>query len=334
MNNPIKQRCCSCCRSPEHNINHCNSIEVNDLLNKFDLQICYLIYNLEETIIFMRNEGTFNSENLNLFISLKINEWLNNELKHTLIAVYYRINDIYECISNKKVTTKLKINEIKEIITENYLNIINDIMHYYNGNITSTFRKYISNVIIKIFQDYNINHDIDYNMHFYNLLHSQYFFNKKLCNRLLYDMIIFIKNDIVFSWYYLCLSDEKKLLFNFVEEFIKDYLQDKYRKKIKITPTLLIYNNTEIIFNDCAICFEAYENKNNIILNCKHSFCGDCIITTIKNNIEKKRIPPCPLCRTNINSVELYNNDFYNVFANNFRDEVGGEVESQTNLRR
>jgi hypothetical protein len=47
----------------------------------------------------------------------------------------------------------------------------------------------------------------------------------------------------------------------------------------------------------CSICIEILSTP--IILNCKHSFCHDCISNWINNGKE------CPLCRKKINKSEL-----------------------------
>jgi hypothetical protein len=64
----IKKRCCSCCRSPDHYINNCNSIEVNNLLNRIDRNIYELVTVLPEETRLMRIQGTFTQSNLNSLI--------------------------------------------------------------------------------------------------------------------------------------------------------------------------------------------------------------------------------------------------------------------------
>jgi hypothetical protein len=49
---------------------------------------------------------------------------------------------------------------------------------------------------------------------------------------------------------------------------------------------------------ECPICLTNKENKT--ILNCKHSFCIQCIQKTLTNGYIK-----CALCRTNITSVTV-----------------------------
>ena len=55
---------------------------------------------------------------------------------------------------------------------------------------------------------------------------------------------------------------------------------------------------------ECGICYDEYENKNNIKLNCGHEFCKDCIKKTLQN--EKKLNPCCAFCRTEITNLNIY----------------------------
>jgi hypothetical protein len=64
-----------------------------------------------------------------------------------------------------------------------------------------------------------------------------------------------------------------------------------------ITPIISKYIiiKTDYIFTDtCPIC---YENDNNTLTNCNHSFCKDCIIYNIDSGKH------CPLCRTSLHTL-------------------------------
>lgn len=54
---------------------------------------------------------------------------------------------------------------------------------------------------------------------------------------------------------------------------------------------------------ECNICYEEYEIKNFIKLNCGHEFCKDCIKQTLQN--ERRLTPCCAFCRTDIKHFEL-----------------------------
>ena len=332
----IKKRCCSCCRSPDHYINNCNSIEVNNLLNRIDRNIYELVTVLPEETRLMRIQGIFTQSNLNSLISEKINGWLNNELKNTLIALIYRFNIIhninyYNVNHSNKVSTNLRIDEIKKIIVRNYLSVVIDVIHYYNGTITSTFKKYVAAKMIKLINNFIVpQYSINYHIDFYHMLRNQFFFNKRMNHRHLLEMIQYIKNDVLFSWYYRCFNEEKKILIDVIENIVGEYIYLKYNvKRNRIMPILLTHTNNDNDNDnvndigdernvDCSVCLENYNKNKELILNCNHSFCGDCIVNIIEKNIEKKSVPPCPLCRTNIVSVKMYDNELYNDFTNRF----------------
>jgi hypothetical protein len=318
MNVP-KPRCCSCCHSPDHSIRSCNSIEVNNFIKEIDTKIINFIDRLiNEVIPIMRLQNTYNQTNIQIVIKTNIQSWIQYELKHTMLAVCYKFSEIFEITNNTKITTKLKIKKIKEIIIDNYLSVIIDVLHYYNGNITLTFKKYIARKIIKMIQDFNILHELEENNHqnFYHTLRNQFFYNKRLHNYQICELLNYIRNDPLFSWYYLCLSQEKRSLVIILEEIIQDFVDKKlFIHKIKITPILhIIEDTTECIMKDCSICLEDYDLKKEIKLNCGHQFCNVCIVTTIEKNIEKKKTPPCPLCRSEIKSVEIHDEDLFDEF--------------------
>jgi hypothetical protein len=54
---------------------------------------------------------------------------------------------------------------------------------------------------------------------------------------------------------------------------------------------------------ECNICYEEYEKKNFIKLNCGHEFCKDCIKQSLQN--EKRPMPCCAFCREVIKNLEL-----------------------------
>jgi len=75
-------------------------------------------------------------------------------------------------------------------------------------------------------------------------------------------------------------------------------------RKFNIETKLLHHNDvnlTEIC--ECNICYESYEKKNFIKLNCSHEFCKECIKKCLKN--ETKEIPCCAFCRSEINQLEM-----------------------------
>lgn len=322
---PHVQRHCSLCRSPNHSINLCDSPEILELFHTIDDNMTIIVNDIKENMRILYSIENINQQNLNTVIRNTFNHILSNQSKKSLIVLNKFMIEMYEILEPRRVNTKSSSQDVKDSITNNYLLLIKDIIHFYNGNITSTFKRYISKKIINFIKEFrmNINNENSFQA-FYNALRNMKYYNKKIGNRQLYEILGFIKNDFIYSWFYDCLNEEKKVLFSYIQDTLYEYIQNKYhRRHIRITPILLCgdgdgngYSNGDS--NECSICFEEYQKKNEVVLDCGHPFCGNCTIKTITNNLEKQKIPPCPLCRSNIVSVKVFDNQLYNVFISNF----------------
>lgn len=56
---------------------------------------------------------------------------------------------------------------------------------------------------------------------------------------------------------------------------------------------------------ECAVCFDTDVHVNNVVrLQCKHQFCADCVIHTIKSTALRNC---CPLCRASITQIYVNN---------------------------
>lgn len=56
---------------------------------------------------------------------------------------------------------------------------------------------------------------------------------------------------------------------------------------------------------ECAVCFDTDIHINNVVrLQCKHQFCADCVIHTIKSTALRNS---CPLCRASIKQLYVSN---------------------------
>lgn len=67
--------------------------------------------------------------------------------------------------------------------------------------------------------------------------------------------------------------------------------------------------------NECAVCFEKYDQQVGAFLGCYHSFCVHCIL-----NMGQKRLRAfikCPLCRETIKAVEIQDHKMRNYFKAN-----------------
>ena len=70
-----------------------------------------------------------------------------------------------------------------------------------------------------------------------------------------------------------------------------------YTKVSEITPTNMCENI------ECCICYEKYEKKQFVKLDCGHEFCKDCIKNSLNHEI--KEIPCCAFCRADIKNLEF-----------------------------
>lgn len=58
------------------------------------------------------------------------------------------------------------------------------------------------------------------------------------------------------------------------------------------------------IFNKDEECFICQKNKNEITLQCKHSFCGTCLSQFYQLKEKKKEQLQCPMCRSDVELLE------------------------------
>ena len=75
--------------------------------------------------------------------------------------------------------------------------------------------------------------------------------------------------------------------------------------KFKIDSVLDLTDDNEgklICDTECDICYESKMQNEFVKLNCSHSFCGECIETTLKTCTIKTG-PRCALCRESINRI-------------------------------
>ena len=80
---------------------------------------------------------------------------------------------------------------------------------------------------------------------------------------------------------------------NFLKKFIKKF------KKSKVPKTNIIINILpKQITDECIICFEKFNQKDNIILQCEHQYHRKCLKRWVKEQDN------CPLCRKTLNKKE------------------------------
>lgn len=95
---------------------------------------------------------------------------------------------------------------------------------------------------------------------------------------------------------------------------ISDFSEEN-RENININ--IIVDKNIKISEEDCecCICMEQ-KNKTNICkLNCSHTFCMNCCNNTIQSKIQSIQDISCPLCRTEINTIYVKNEESKNEFC-------------------
>lgn len=91
-------------------------------------------------------------------------------------------------------------------------------------------------------------------------------------------------------------------------------------QKWNITPIMLISEGDEDII-DCPICFEDHSSTNIVTTNCNHKFCSSCMRNHLDTYITKEA-PPCPMCRSTINSTEIKCVNVYNQFKEKYVKQI------------
>jgi len=73
--------------------------------------------------------------------------------------------------------------------------------------------------------------------------------------------------------------------------------------KFQIVSTVNNNENEDISqLCECNICYDEKELKNYVKLGCKHEFCKDCVINTMKTSNNNKLC--CAFCRTEVSKIE------------------------------
>ena len=91
--------------------------------------------------------------------------------------------------------------------------------------------------------------------------------------------------------------------------------QNSENRKLKIISTI---ENDEISgICECNICWDDKDVKDFVKLGCKHEFCKDCLIKTLRSDI--REIPCCALCRTEVTKLisrtDLVHSELENLVA-------------------
>uniref|UniRef100_A0A6C0H9J6 RING-type domain-containing protein n=1 Tax=viral metagenome TaxID=1070528 RepID=A0A6C0H9J6_9ZZZZ len=94
--------------------------------------------------------------------------------------------------------------------------------------------------------------------------------------------------------------DLEELLLNRMHEFRPP--QRKFDITITQSPTS---NQSQTQTHVCPICLDEITPANQIITNCNHTFCNDCIQSYFKSLNSNNNLPVCAYCRDPMKSLEI-----------------------------
>jgi hypothetical protein len=74
--------------------------------------------------------------------------------------------------------------------------------------------------------------------------------------------------------------------------------------------------------NECDICYDEHLLKDFVKIQCRHQFCGQCVLKTTARCKGTTNPPNCPMCRSIVNELEYKNIDLMNEFKNLFIENI------------
>jgi len=86
-----------------------------------------------------------------------------------------------------------------------------------------------------------------------------------------------------------------------INEYV-NYINSKNKYKINMSTELELVEEQQHVC-ECNICYESYEKRNFIRLNCMHEFCNTCLKTILTVDTDKIQLPCCAYCRANITDI-------------------------------
>jgi len=80
-----------------------------------------------------------------------------------------------------------------------------------------------------------------------------------------------------------------------------------------VEPLLLCLETVEELKEElfCSICLDEHKKIETVTTNCDHTFCKSCMCANLDHYIATNRLPTCPMCRTNITTLEIKDVDYY-----------------------
>jgi hypothetical protein len=99
----------------------------------------------------------------------------------------------------------------------------------------------------------------------------------------------------------------REMFIHMMSRMINRTSREEEHRKFKIVSTINENENINIDqLCECSICYDNKEFKNFVKLTCKHEFCKECIIETMKISQNNKLC--CALCRGEVKTIESRTN--------------------------
>jgi hypothetical protein len=291
--NAVRVSCCSFCRIAGHRITACN----DERIKNFET---VMLYELKNIITIARTYNTSFS-----FIKREFIKWI--------LQMYERVNKnilyayaVRECGASSRGTCQVIINAIITKMNQ-YLNLSQEIN--LDENITRlinylTFRSIqlptIDNIEQEeehLEQDGEEDEDLNQENVLLSIIDTRLQIEENRRNREIINNYIYQSHS-----FDLLLSSMTLDTLRNMDDSITNLRQYRNRKfDIKISNNELPYEDN---ICECNICYEQYEKKNYIKLNCEHEFCKECIVKTLEKS--NTNVPCCAFCRKDMVSFELY----------------------------
>ena len=119
-----------------------------------------------------------------------------------------------------------------------------------------------------------------------------------------------IMGTMVSSTARLVTSFQNRIFTSTIEELTPTKRTSDYLKEISFVQDLTIDESASSCY--CPLCFDDVTAIDVVITNCNHSYCGTCIKEFATVDKDKTKKPNCPMCRTDLTSFKIGNQNVYN----------------------
>ena len=282
-------RNCSYCNLPGHDIRTCTDDSIRENIQEIEHTISHL-NNEEEIKTYLKNRPLKILRVLCSPFGIKMS--LNKSYYVKLLKRYYSSHANIQFRTN--VTLESSETDIKEFCC-------NYIKHYLTFIVEQNLPPYS---IIRFIE--NMNNDL---WRCYRPEFSQSF-DVFLGN--VWMKCLFIMMDQTFTSQIL----NYPIIFNYITMLTMPFLQFEHELepdwKMNINTVLVFPETDEVENEECPICLIAKNSIDIVITNCKHSFCNDCVTTSISMCKNARKPLSCALCRCNITTIDAKNLFVYN----------------------